>query len=133
MRTQYQQRTDERRNFFRQANSSAPVQAFAQSERALRYTAPTRTSDQTARLPTSFFSRFFFLAKKKWERFPFPKVFVKLLSIEKINTETKSSFFVYFHKKINALTDSEKNLAYLQKMWYNIKYSVEQLRNLPKI
>ena len=76
---------------------------------------------------------FFFLAKKKWERFPFPKVFVKLLSIEKINTETQSPFFVCFYKKINALTDSEKNLAYLQKMWYNIKYSVEQPRNLLKI
>ena len=30
-------------------------------------------SDQTAGLPTSFFSHFFFLVKKKWERSSFPK------------------------------------------------------------
>ena len=46
----------------------APAQAFAKSERALRYAAPTRTSDQTAGLFASFVT--FLSNKEKFNRSP---------------------------------------------------------------
>ena len=51
--------------------------AFAKSERALQYTAPIRTSDQAARLPTSFLELFSFWQRKKCVVFLFQKAFCK--------------------------------------------------------
>ena len=69
----------------------APAQAFAKSERALRYAAPTRTSDQAARLFASFVT--FLSNKEKFDRSSFFKrTFRKALSAHREQLKEKTLF-----------------------------------------
>ena len=76
----------------------APAQAFAKSERALRYAAPTRTSDQAARLYSDVSVRVasfvtFLSNKEKFKRSLLAKEknFFKLLSVHRKSYKKKAT------------------------------------------